>query len=50
MDYAKLDHDDARALLHNKRVVIVGYRKSAIDLAVECVEANQGIFFQISIF
>ncbi|KAE8647219.1 hypothetical protein Csa_018944 [Cucumis sativus] len=42
LDYAKLDHDDARALLQNKRVVIVGYRKSAIDLAVECAEANQG--------
>ncbi|XP_038884267.1 probable flavin-containing monooxygenase 1 [Benincasa hispida] len=42
MDYAKLDHDAARALLQHKRVVVVGYRKSAIDLAVECAQANQG--------
>lgn len=42
IDYAKLDHDAARALLHHNRVAVVGYRKSAIDVAVECAEANQG--------
>lgn len=48
MDYAKLDHQDARALLHHNRVAIIGYRKSAIDLALECAQENQGTFFQLS--
>lgn len=43
IDYSKLDKDDARELLKGKKVAIVGYRKSAIDLAAECAEANQGI-------
>ncbi|GMY29098.1 probable flavin-containing monooxygenase 1 [Fagus crenata] len=42
LDYAKLDKETARALLKGKKVAIVGYKKSAIDLAVECAEANQG--------
>ncbi|KAG8635990.1 hypothetical protein MANES_16G087700v8 [Manihot esculenta] len=41
MDYAKLDKDGAGELLRGKKVAIVGYKKSAIDLAVECAEANQ---------
>ncbi|KAJ8767323.1 hypothetical protein K2173_017367 [Erythroxylum novogranatense] len=42
LDYSKLDKDASRKLLHGKKVAIVGYRKSAIDLAMECAEANQG--------
>ncbi|KDP34002.1 hypothetical protein JCGZ_07573 [Jatropha curcas] len=42
MDYCKLDEDGARELLQGKKVAIVGYKKSAIDLAVECAKANQG--------
>ncbi|KAJ6302158.1 hypothetical protein OIU77_016281 [Salix suchowensis] len=42
MDYAKLDEDAARELLKGKKVAVVGYKKSAIDLAVECAAANQG--------
>lgn len=42
LDYCKLNKDAARSLLEGKKVAVVGYRKSAIDLAVECAEANQG--------
>lgn len=44
LDYARLDEDAAKDLLRGKKVAVVGYKKSAIDLAVECAEANQGIF------
>ncbi|KAF6146723.1 hypothetical protein GIB67_009009 [Kingdonia uniflora] len=42
LDYCKLDKEEANQLLKGKKVVVVGYKKSAIDLAVECAEANQG--------
>ncbi|KAK9149262.1 hypothetical protein Scep_008019 [Stephania cephalantha] len=44
LDYAKLDKESASQLLKGKKVVIIGYKKSAIDLAVECAEANQEIW------
>ncbi|KAL9684176.1 hypothetical protein QQ045_021610 [Rhodiola kirilowii] len=42
LDYSKLDQEASVQLLKGKKVVVVGYKKSAIDLAVECAEANQG--------
>ncbi|XP_074580893.1 putative flavin-containing monooxygenase 1 [Curcuma longa] len=42
MDYCKLDEEATTELMKGKKVVIVGYKKSAIDMAVECAEANQG--------
>lgn len=42
MDYCKLDEEAARELMKGKKVVIVGFKKSAIDMAVECAEVNQG--------
>ncbi|GER40435.1 flavin-containing monooxygenase family protein [Striga asiatica] len=42
IDYCKLNQDESTQLLKDKKVVIFGYKKSAIDLAVECAEANQG--------
>ncbi|KAH6779179.1 flavin-dependent monooxygenase 1 [Perilla frutescens var. hirtella] len=42
IDYCKLKEDESTQLLKGKKVVIFGYKKSAIDLAVECAEANQG--------
>ncbi|KAE8665296.1 putative flavin-containing monooxygenase 1 [Hibiscus syriacus] len=42
IEYSKLDEEAARELLKGKRVAVVGYKKSAIDLATECAEANQG--------
>ncbi|KAL9224639.1 hypothetical protein vseg_000657 [Gypsophila vaccaria] len=43
LDYCKLNKEETSELFKGKRVAIVGYKKSAIDLAVECAEANQGV-------
>ncbi|KAI8017800.1 putative flavin-containing monooxygenase 1 [Camellia lanceoleosa] len=42
LDYCKLDREASTKLLKGKKVAVIGYKKSAIDLAVECAEANQG--------
>ncbi|GLJ36046.1 hypothetical protein SUGI_0723270 [Cryptomeria japonica] len=42
MDYSALNEKDAYENIKGKRIVIIGYQKSAIDFAVECAEANQG--------
>jgi dimethylaniline monooxygenase (N-oxide forming) len=42
LDYCKLDQQASNQLLNNKKVVVVGFKKSAIDLAMECAQANQG--------
>lgn len=42
IDYSKLDKEAASSLLEGKKVAVIGYKKSAIDLALECAEANQG--------
>ncbi|XP_062098720.1 probable flavin-containing monooxygenase 1 [Humulus lupulus] len=42
IEYSKLDKEAAQSLLKGKKVAIIGYKKSAIDLAMECVEANKG--------
>ncbi|XP_047314022.1 probable flavin-containing monooxygenase 1, partial [Impatiens glandulifera] len=42
LDYSKLDKSSATDLLKGKKAVVVGYKKSAIDLAYECAQANQG--------
>lgn len=42
LDYCKLDEEASNNLMSGKKVVVIGYKKSAIDLAVECAEANQG--------
>ncbi|GMJ11128.1 flavin-dependent monooxygenase 1 [Hibiscus trionum] len=42
IDYCKLNNEAASQLLEGKKVVVVGYKKSAIDLVVECAQANQG--------
>ncbi|PWA71707.1 hypothetical protein CTI12_AA278120 [Artemisia annua] len=41
-DYSKLNVQESIQLVKGKKVVVVGYKKSALDLAVECVEANKG--------
>nr|GMC54660.1 probable flavin-containing monooxygenase 1 [Ipomoea batatas] len=38
----QLDKEESTQLLKGKKTVVFGYKKSAIDLAVECAEANQG--------
>ncbi|KAJ7979201.1 Flavin-containing monooxygenase [Quillaja saponaria] len=42
IDYCKLNKEAASQLLKGKKVAVIGYKKSAIDLALECAEANQG--------
>ncbi|XP_022987213.1 probable flavin-containing monooxygenase 1 [Cucurbita maxima] len=42
LDYCKLGKEEARELVKGKRVAVIGYKKSAIDLAVECAETNEG--------
>ncbi|XP_057717916.1 probable flavin-containing monooxygenase 1 [Arachis stenosperma] len=42
MEYSKLDKESAKELLKGKKVAVVGYKKSAIDLAMECAQANSG--------
>lgn len=42
MDYCKLKKEETVELLKGKKVVVVGYKKSAIDLALECAQANAG--------
>ncbi|KAJ3673656.1 hypothetical protein LUZ60_005648 [Juncus effusus] len=42
LDYCKLNEEESKELMAGKKVVVIGYKKSAIDLALECAEANQG--------
>ncbi|KAG5243570.1 hypothetical protein OIU78_002673 [Salix suchowensis] len=42
IDYCKLDKEAATQLHKGKKVAVIGFKKSAIDLALECAEANQG--------
>ncbi|KAJ4822250.1 monooxygenase [Turnera subulata] len=42
LDYCKLEKEAASHLLKGKKVAVIGFKKSAIDLALECAEANQG--------
>ncbi|KAB1203186.1 putative flavin-containing monooxygenase 1 [Morella rubra] len=42
IDYCKLDKESVSNLLKGKKVAVIGFKKSAIDLALECAEANQG--------
>ncbi|KAF3951311.1 hypothetical protein CMV_023024 [Castanea mollissima] len=42
IDYCKLQKEETSQLLKGKKVVVIGFKKSAIDLALECAEENQG--------
>eukprot|EP00271_Cylindrocystis_brebissonii_P006394 TRINITY_DN19170_c0_g1_i1.p1 TRINITY_DN19170_c0_g1~~TRINITY_DN19170_c0_g1_i1.p1 ORF type:complete len:903 (+),score=120.25 TRINITY_DN19170_c0_g1_i1:677-3385(+) len=41
-DYSDLDVAESSALLGGKKVVVVGFQKTAIDLALEAAQANAG--------
>ncbi|KAL5856236.1 hypothetical protein ACOSQ4_006038 [Xanthoceras sorbifolium] len=40
MDYAAMDYQSAANFVKGKRVIVVGFRKSALDIAMECSVAN----------
>ncbi|GLJ07601.1 hypothetical protein SUGI_0070610 [Cryptomeria japonica] len=42
MDYSSFNEKEAYETVKGKRVVIIGYQKSAMDFTVDCAEANQG--------
>jgi dimethylaniline monooxygenase (N-oxide forming) len=42
LDYCKLGEEQTKKLMEGKKVVVIGYKKSGIDLAVEAAEANLG--------
>lgn len=39
-DYAAMDHEMAAKFIEGKKVAVVGFHKSAIDIALECATAN----------
>ncbi|KAL8267429.1 hypothetical protein R6Q59_004773 [Mikania micrantha] len=40
MEYAAMDHDEAASFVKGKKVVIVGFGKTGLDIARECSSAN----------
>uniref|UniRef100_A0A803NSP2 Flavin-containing monooxygenase n=1 Tax=Cannabis sativa TaxID=3483 RepID=A0A803NSP2_CANSA len=42
IDYCKLNKDATSDLIKDKKVSVIGFKKSAIDLALECALQNQG--------
>ena len=45
MDYAKMGTSKVKEMIRSKRVIVVGYMKSALDIAAECAEINGTALF-----
>ena len=46
-----MDYESATNFVKGKQVIVVGFHKSALDIAMECSEANGNIVhFKMSIF
>ncbi|KAK0583483.1 hypothetical protein LWI29_037447 [Acer saccharum] len=43
MDYAAMDYESAANFVKGKLVTVVGLQKSALDIAMECTAANNGL-------
>ena len=42
IDYCKLNNEATSDLLKGKKVVVIGFKKSATDIAMDCAQENQG--------
>lgn len=42
IDYCKLNNEATSDLLKGKKVVVIGFKKSATDIAMDCAHENQG--------
>lgn len=42
IEYCKLDNESTTDLVKGKKVVVIGFKKSATDIAMECAQENQG--------
>ena len=48
MEYAAMDFDTAAEFIKGKKITVVGFQKSALDIAMECSAANGKILLNLS--
>lgn len=49
LEYSAMDFDGAANLIKDKQVTVVGFHKSALDLAMECANTNGKFSYQFSL-